>query len=258
MMAVAPWIGLAVLAAVASIRKWTIDGRLRFLLIWGAAIFVPLCCVGNKQEHYLLPLMMPLMLLTGFLTRQALKGQLTTGESSWFRLLLLITLLSGPVAAGAIFFFARHTRGAIEFQDVVLAAMLAIFCAWGLAVFTRNPPAAAMLIFCAAGVVMPYALGKWAPSLVRFNHSRVAQNLEKKFGKKPICFYGKEESVPLAFALQRIVRQYDNINQLNDALHQSPHMLVLIKKDSVPIPPLLKEVFDDKLENQTIRGYLKR
>jgi 4-amino-4-deoxy-L-arabinose transferase-like glycosyltransferase len=256
--AVAPWVGLVVLAVIGSVRQWTLDSRLRFILIWAASILLPLCCIGNKQIHYLLPLMMPLMVLTGWLVRRALKGQISAGEFSWFRLVLLITLLSGPIAAGALFFFARHSRGAIEFQDVVLAAMLAIFCAFGLAVFTRNPPVAAMVVFFAAGVVMPYALGKWAPSLVRYNHSRVAQNLEKKFGKRPICFYGKEESVPLAFALQRIVRQYDDIYKLNDVLHQSPHMLVLIKKDSVPIPPLLKEVFDDKLENQTIRGYLKR
>jgi 4-amino-4-deoxy-L-arabinose transferase-like glycosyltransferase len=41
------------------------DPRLRALLIWIASILLPLCIAGNKQFHYLAPLMPPMFILTG-------------------------------------------------------------------------------------------------------------------------------------------------------------------------------------------------
>src|SRR6185503_16353005 len=41
------------------------------LLMWAVSILLPLCVIGNKQFHYLLPLMPPLMILVGWLLDRA-------------------------------------------------------------------------------------------------------------------------------------------------------------------------------------------
>lgn len=64
----APWSPLAVVAIVAAARRWRSDPSLRRMLLWMLAIAVPLCLTGNKQEHYLLPLMPPTMMLVGWFT----------------------------------------------------------------------------------------------------------------------------------------------------------------------------------------------
>lgn len=62
----APWPIIAALAVVAAIRQHK-DLRLRGLLVWLGAIGLPLCINGNKQSHYLIPLMPVLMILCGWL-----------------------------------------------------------------------------------------------------------------------------------------------------------------------------------------------
>jgi 4-amino-4-deoxy-L-arabinose transferase-like glycosyltransferase len=62
----APWTILALPALWKAATRWRIDMRLRALILWMAAILVPLCFVGNKQPHYLLPLLPPAAMLTAW------------------------------------------------------------------------------------------------------------------------------------------------------------------------------------------------
>ena len=77
--ATAPWSGFAAVAMVAAAMRWRQDTRLRGLLIWFAAVFVPLCAWGNKQIHYLMPLLPPVMILVGWVIDEALASVRESG-----------------------------------------------------------------------------------------------------------------------------------------------------------------------------------
>src|SRR5207249_6509369 len=59
------WTGLVVLGLIAAIAQFRHDRASRILLAWLASIFIPLLVIGNRQPHYLLPMMPPLMILVG-------------------------------------------------------------------------------------------------------------------------------------------------------------------------------------------------
>ena len=62
-----PWDLVVIIAIVVACRAWKRDWRLRGLLLWLGAIAAPLCLTGNRQSHYLIPLMPVLMIFTGWM-----------------------------------------------------------------------------------------------------------------------------------------------------------------------------------------------
>ena len=75
----APWFAIAL---GVSIARWKTDARLRFLLLWVAAIALPLCFIGNKQNHYLMPLLPPLALLSGWLIDRMIQVERGHGDAA--------------------------------------------------------------------------------------------------------------------------------------------------------------------------------
>jgi 4-amino-4-deoxy-L-arabinose transferase-like glycosyltransferase len=61
-----PFAPLSIIAITLAARQWR-NEKIRGLLIWVISIAVPLCLIGNKQNHYLIPLLPPVMILTGYL-----------------------------------------------------------------------------------------------------------------------------------------------------------------------------------------------
>jgi 4-amino-4-deoxy-L-arabinose transferase-like glycosyltransferase len=270
MQALVPWAGVSVIAIVAAIRRWKSDERIRLLLIWCASIFVPLCFVGNKQFHYLMPLMPPMALLSGWLIEMALqeerrrkRGEPRSGQLSALRAVVGITLLILLLAAGAVFFIGSQRRGAVALEDVICSAALLLVSVWGLAVFVRRPAAAALFGMCAAGAVLPYVVGRWLPSLDRHDHRALATHLKHRFPPElnpRYCFYGKNESVPLIFALKQIVPQYETEAELRAAIIVNPKLVVIGQTKNgtppPPVPPPLEEFYTDRLEDQSIVIYV--
>jgi 4-amino-4-deoxy-L-arabinose transferase-like glycosyltransferase len=89
------------------------------LLIWAVSILLPLCVIGNKQFHYLLPLMPPLMILAGWLLDRAsdpqeslpaLAGALIDG-----------TLLLSIAAVPLVLLVPKHEIHHIRSEDWALA-----------------------------------------------------------------------------------------------------------------------------------------
>ncbi len=64
LIAMLPWCVLLPFAIYFAFTHFA-DPRLRALLIWIASILLPLCIAGNKQFHYLAPLMPPMFILIG-------------------------------------------------------------------------------------------------------------------------------------------------------------------------------------------------
>jgi 4-amino-4-deoxy-L-arabinose transferase-like glycosyltransferase len=62
----APWSAVLPFAIFDAIRRWKINRSTRICLLWIIAIAIPLILNGNKQKHYLLPLLPALMLLSAW------------------------------------------------------------------------------------------------------------------------------------------------------------------------------------------------
>ncbi len=73
------------------------DLTARILLAWAGSILVPLMLVPQKQEHYLLPLMPPLMLMAGWMVHHAVEVY----DSHRMR----IAIMAGTVAAAVLMVF---------------------------------------------------------------------------------------------------------------------------------------------------------
>src|SRR5207302_7887082 len=98
--AVAPWTALTVLALVLAIPRWREDRRLRAVLVWIGAVIVPLCLSGQRQFHYLFPVMPALAVLTGWLIDRALERGIKQWELA--RVLMISTVTVVLVASVAL------------------------------------------------------------------------------------------------------------------------------------------------------------
>jgi 4-amino-4-deoxy-L-arabinose transferase-like glycosyltransferase len=89
LVAMAPWSIFTLIATWKAAARWKRDLRLRALLLWAAAVFVPLCFIGNKQDHYLLPLLPPMAILTAWGVDRALRWWDRRHNSNHSRTLIL-------------------------------------------------------------------------------------------------------------------------------------------------------------------------
>ncbi len=64
-----PWIGLFVLGAAQAARDWRREPRTHVFLTFAAVVLLPLCLIGNKQPHYLVPLTPALAMACAYATR---------------------------------------------------------------------------------------------------------------------------------------------------------------------------------------------
>jgi hypothetical protein len=71
-----PWAPVAIAAMWIAVANWRTDERARTLLLWFAAIFIPLLIAGQRQFHYLFPALPPLALLIGWLIQAGISEML--------------------------------------------------------------------------------------------------------------------------------------------------------------------------------------
>ena len=216
------------------------------LLMWVVSILLPLCVIGNKQFHYLLPLMPPLMILAGWLLDRAsdprakipsVAGALIDG-----------TILLSIVAAPLVLLAPRQVIHQIRPQDYALAAAIAIAMLIVLALYFARGRGAALLAYaiCCA-IIFPPAVGLWVPSLEPDESTTIAREIHDRFGGGPYVFYGPNYSLPLCFNLRSAIPNMRNANQLIEAAKQNPHVVVIAQSKGKAVPPAVPPGFQQEL-----------
>jgi 4-amino-4-deoxy-L-arabinose transferase-like glycosyltransferase len=201
--AAAPWSALMPVALIAAASNWRRDRRLRGVVVWLGAMLVPLSFWGNKQLHYLMPVMPAVMVLVGWLLDAALRpgfpiAKLTT-------VVWALSALALAVAAPAAIVAGRLERGHVIRWDFAMAALLLAGLVAVALAYRRRGLEPAMVVFAAgAPLVMFAALGLWEPSLEPVNCRTIAPALGSRYGEGPYAFVGKED-LPLVFHMQRII-----------------------------------------------------
>jgi 4-amino-4-deoxy-L-arabinose transferase-like glycosyltransferase len=203
----APWSVIWLLALIAAIRQWRLDGRLRGMAIWVGCILVPLSLWGNKQFHYLMPVMPPLMILVGWLLDESLKADSALGEK-WAGLArgaLALTAIVFAAASPGLVLAGHFDRGHILPLDYAAAALVVAGVAAAALVYRARGAAAGATAFALANVViLAGVVGLWAPTLNQPNIRAIPPALAAKYGDGPFAFIGKED-LPMVFHMRRIV-----------------------------------------------------
>jgi 4-amino-4-deoxy-L-arabinose transferase-like glycosyltransferase len=243
LVATAPWSGLVIVALVAAATQWRQDHRMRGLLIWVLAIFVPLCVWRNKQSHYLMPLLPPLMVLVGWVIDEALSSARETKLAGIVRTVMFVTAGLVMLGAPALIVAARRLRDHVSAGDVALAASMIGSVAVAALLYRRRgfSPAAAGL---AAGgaVLMPLLVGVFAPSLNPLNARSVAAQIRARYRDGPYVFMGKED-LPLCFHMRSVIEVARNRQELYKLAAASPGIIVIepLGDDRRPPSPAVME-----------------
>lgn len=236
--AVAPWCVLLPAALVAAVRTSAVrrglassspadprrrDRRVVGLLLWIAVILVPLCFVGNKQFHYLLPLMPPVMILIGWWIDLAL-------QSSGRIIPIEATLAGSVLAAPAVLVTAKLLAGRIGPVDIGLAAGILVLLGIVATIYLRRGPAVGTAAYLAAVLlVFVPVVGIWMPLMEHDGSREVARRITHRFGSGPYCFYGPNYSLPLCFSLRSTVPQVHTAEQLEALAAREPGIVVIVQ-----------------------------
>jgi 4-amino-4-deoxy-L-arabinose transferase-like glycosyltransferase len=256
--ATAPWCGLLVLAIVQAVRRFRDEPAARGLVLWIAAILLPLCFAGNKQDHYLLPAIPPAMLLTAWLVARIPVSRYTD-DTRLFDPIGIATVITLALVGVAVPVIAHRARGDVRPPDIFVSVALVLLAVLTLALWRRQGRSALALPILLLPAVMPGLLGRWMPSLARQDHRTLAAVIRAGAGPGPYCFYGPNESFPLIFTLQSIIPQYGTEDALRSALSREPRLIVIAqtknRTNPPPVPEGLSQVVEQRMEDQVVRVY---
>ncbi|HEX8323695.1 MAG TPA: glycosyltransferase family 39 protein [Tepidisphaeraceae bacterium] len=149
---IAAWRGKSISAPVPGL--WTIA-------LWAAVILVPLVCWGNKQKHYLMPVMPPTAILIGWVAAEASRGREKAARVT-SAVMLSVFALSGP----AVLIAAAKLRPQMQAADVVLACVLIATAAATAFVWRRSGYASAFGPLAALALGTMFTLNAWLPPII--------------------------------------------------------------------------------------------
>ncbi len=229
------------------VMRWTrgLDDDRRGLLIayaWGSVVLVPLLFWGNKQPHYLLPMLPALMLATGWAIDRGLSGAYQSMQAP-IRAILQVMLATGVVAAIAMPAIGGWARSGVTMIDIASGASLLIFTI-GLIVWVKrqnNPLAIAHAGMAGVLATMLVVKGVWAPTLEPASAATIAHELQTRYPNATFVFRD-EPSMSLVVALGQSVRLMNDETLIQMA--HDPDM-VLVCLDESPVAPTLSHYRQD-------------
>jgi 4-amino-4-deoxy-L-arabinose transferase-like glycosyltransferase len=251
----APWTGLTVLGVADAVRRARRDPRLALTLVWFLAVFVPLCITPQKQKHYVMPALPPLAILTGWMLDRGVR--LTRAEDDAetddlaadplvraVRPVLIITLCVAVAAAVGLPIAGLYMRHRIRpLHDVPLGVGIAL--AGGMALWLLNRRGlrcgAAALAVLATPIVL-LALLYWSPTTQSETFRDVAaamrrDEIDAGGARFRYGFYAQPESLPLCWAMRRVIPSFSTPGEIEAALAVQPGP-VLITTQASPNPPI--------------------
>ncbi len=259
--ATAPWCGVGVAALVVAIRNCKHNVVDRRLLLWITSILFPLCCIGQKQDHYVLPLMPPLAIMTGaWLYRVA--NDVAGTHRSVAKTILLITLGIVSLAPIALPLIGQYSRDRHEASDFIVAGLMLIGVAITWWTFIRfNLQRAAVTFAIVVAICISPLFGLWAPSLRETSPRDIAMRLNDKVHdpNARYVFYGENLSLPLVYEMRRVIPIISAPGELSNERAKAGPLIVLAqtKSDRQPprVPPGFTTIDEFRSEDQTFKVY---
>lgn len=251
-----PWSGFVVLAIAAAAPRWRSHAVLRGLLTWAGAILIPLIVLPQKQDHYILPILPPLVLLVGWLCDRAVGGEDRPLQRAtvW---VLGGTTLAGLVASAAPMVGGWMAHKRISTLDWTVGALIALgMIRLIVAYHRRGLPAALGGAIVVGALVMATTLGLWAPSVENRGMGRAAARIEAEFGDAPYAFY-PIESLPLVFEMRRCIPVYSTRDELVAEAQKRGGLVVICEQNEAAIdrPPAQGMVLSFPMKKKLLRVF---
>jgi 4-amino-4-deoxy-L-arabinose transferase-like glycosyltransferase len=225
----APWSAFVGLGVYEAARRCTRDPRLRGVLLWAGATFVPLLLIPQRQLHYLNTLMPPLMILVGWLIDRGLRPDEHPGLRRAVRLVLAITIIASFAGGPAVLWGAKTNLGHIRPTDWAFAVgVVAAFAPILWICRTRGLLAGAFAYATAAAACVTIAYGIWGPTLERANWDIVAAAIRQETAARPAIYYGSGVNLRLCFYLRSTIRIVGSPAEVAQALTQDPRTVVVV------------------------------
>jgi len=240
----APWTGLFTVGLVEAARGWRRSEAARVALLWLGVVLVPLCFMGNKQNHYLVPLTPAMAMVTAYAVHRGLGADPAERRAAgWVIALTLVAALASPAA---VMYAARHERGGVQHLDLALCLILLAGTVAAISLGRRNGTLAAVFgMIALVAVTFAVTFGRWLPSLEPVNHRTVAAELRARYGDVSFAYIGPNESMPLVWNLRNIIRETPTREELDQVLRIAPDTVVIAQvknnKEPPPLPPQLIE-----------------
>lgn len=239
------------------------DAGFRALSVWAAVIFVPLCLIGNKQFHYLLPMAGPAAVIMGVTVEWARRKSVDPRDRLGLVIVITGTVVTCLAAGPGLVYAGRMERELLKTVDLVMGATVLVSGLITIWVWRRRGLwAATRVLAVSAGLIMGGVFGWWFPSLEVVTHRTAAADLRRAFGDGPYVFYGKENvSYPLIFNLRTTAPRATTPEELARVLAREPRTAVIAQtknnRTPPPIPPGLVERVKAEIgdEGMIIRGY---
>lgn len=241
--ATAPWMVIAYIALIAAMFRWR-DPKLRGLLLWFGSIVLPLCFIGNKQNHYLIPALPVAMILVGWVIDRAIETPRGAGQI--VRITLRVMLLILALGAVGMPFVSRARGETFSLGDLLLAGMISSATACvALAWLTHGQGRGFIALTVAFAALLPPLVTLWIPTVIPEHTRETAHLVRESFGDAPLCCYGANQSVPLCFNLRQAIPYANSDEKLGHILQQDPDAVIFtIGKEHRPSTTLGSERFE--------------
>ncbi len=261
-----PWTALFVVGVVAAVRQSREESRVRGVLVWSLAILIPLCLWGNKQKHYLLPLIPPLMILVGWQIERMIRSREAdanrsdpttvggnVGGTSW-----RLTLIAYSLTAIAVPVAGYYVDGQIDAIDVIMTLLVAGTAGMSIFVQRQRGFTAGISTLASANLaVITFGLSYWASTTQPINNRTLSDAITSHYGAAPLVFVGREH-LPICWQLRQVIPTVKGESQLAEMAAKRPGLVAIevLEKGAAPTTPMLVEQmrFDDNDDKNFIAG----
>ena len=229
LLATAPWCGFVVLGVAESIRRFRRDIRARIILLWIACIIIPMSLVVKKQDHYMMPLLPPLMVAAGWAIEQGLRGRPHAVRINL--ILFAATAIGGLVASAGPIIAAHQIRQRILPVDYALAIVVLIVASLLFVALMRSGRRMLSLrtiiaSFAGGAILTVLAIGHWRPALEPITYPPVAKQIDREFPNRNLVLFDAE-NLPICFYLGRTIPYCHTRQELMDALARNPNLTII-------------------------------
>ncbi len=252
MQATAPWCAIVIAALIEAGRQCRHDRRLMFMGVWVLSILLPLTLIGNKQIHYLFPLMPPVMILCAWVTDAVFRESSPARVRKVGPILLLGTIWLSVLAGPGLLFGAFKAMGHVDRFDWLLAAGTLTGAIISLLAVRRYGLLKGLAVYCfVLALLLANLFGSWGARLSGSEARDTGRELVTRYGAGPYFFWANAPDLSMVFAMRTVCAGAPNEQALRDWLDANPTGVVLLASGADraikagktrPVPPFLTEL----------------
>ena len=266
--ATAPWCGIVIAALIETGRQFRHDRRLMLMGVWVLSILVPLTLIGNKQIHYLFPLMPPVMILCAWVTDSIFRESSPARVRKFGPILLLGTIWLSVLAGPGLLFGTLKETGNLDRFDWLLAGGTLAGAIVSLLAVRRYGLLKGLAVYCiVVALLLANLFGSWGARLSGSEARDTGRELVGRYGAGPYFFWANAPDLSMVFAMRTVCAGAPDEQALRNWLDANPAGVVLLSSGAEraikvgkirPVPAFLTELETFGAGNKRMKAFVRR